>query len=188
LGNEIFSEIHRLSIAYKDNTLNSIIKYPLVVIVFLSLGSCEKIPHYSNTPAIAFDGFDISRNVFNTSSQDTADVVIVKIKFQDGDGDLGLDSSDMKNTTTPNFILLVQPKNKFHKTDSVVYNGQFRPLTYLPKTIKGPVEGVLNYSLSFDYNNFYYINDTLTLFIHIVDRAGNVSNTIQTDPLVVHQQ
>ena len=137
---------------------------------------------------IAFDGFDIDRNVFNTSSQDSTDVVIVKIKFQDGDGDLGLDSTDMKNTTTPNFVLRVQPKNKSHKTDSVIYTGQFRPLTYLPKTIKGPVDGVLNYSMNFDYNNFFYINDTLTLFINIVDRAGNVSNTIQTDPLVVHQQ
>ncbi len=170
--------------------MNSIIKYLFVVIVFLSLDSCKKIPHYSKTPAISFgnDYISIFGNVYNSGSQSYGDSIIVKIKFQDGDGDLGLDADDKKNDTLPNFFLKVRGKNPTHLQDTILYTGQFQPLTYLPKSIKGPVDGELSYTVFFDYNNYYYVKDTLTFLIHIKDRAGNISNTIESDPLVVHQQ
>ncbi len=166
--------------------MNSIIKYLFVLIVFLSLDSCKKLPHYSKTPEISFKKFDIYRNVYNAGDGVFADSVSVVLHFQDGDGDLGLDEDDKKNDTLPNFFMKVQPKDTSHK-DTITYYGQFQPLTYLPKSIKGPVDGDLIYSVYFNYNNFIYTNDTLTFLIHIKDRAGNISNTVQTDPLVVHQ-
>ena len=80
---------------------------------------------------ISFNGFDIYRDrdtSGNSLSKVGLDSVIIKINFQDGDGDLGLDSNTMKTDTIPNFVLHVHPKNKSHTTDTVTYTGQFRPL------------------------------------------------------------
>jgi hypothetical protein len=165
--------------------LNSIIKYIIPLILFiLILEGCEKLPKYDETPQIEFGGYDIYRNHYNILTTSYEDSVIFKIKFQDGDGDLGLDENDKKTDSLPNFVMRMYVKNNtpFFEKDTIV--GQFQPLTLSAKEIKGPIKGELRYTASFIYPD-YNTNDTLKFDIYIKDRANHISNTITTDELVV---
>jgi len=166
--------------------LNSILKYilPILLVVGIIEG-CKKLPHYSDVPQIEFSGFEIYRNHYNVLSLSYEDSVIIKLKFKDGDGDLGLDEEDKKTDTLPNFVMQSYVKVNSVFVDSVKYTGQFQPLTLSAKQIKGPIEGELRYVQRFSYADFN-TNDTLKFDIHIKDRAGNISNIVTTDILVVN--
>lgn len=166
--------------------MNSLLKYilPLIAVLLITEG-CRKLPDYSKTPAIQFSGFEIYRNRYNSLSLTYEDSVVIKVKFQDGDGDLGMDEEDKKNDTLPNFVMRSYVKNNTPFLDSVTYTGQFQPLTLSAKNIKGPLDGELRYAQLFSYSNFS-IKDTVKFAIYIKDRAGNVSNTITTDELVLN--
>lgn len=166
--------------------MNPVLKYILpLVAVLLITESCKKLPDYSKTPAIEFSGFEIYRNRLNPLTLTNEDSVVVKIKFQDGDGDLGMDEEDKKNDTLPNFVMRSFVKNNTPFLDSVTYTGQFQPLTLSAKNIKGPLDGELRYTQLFSYSNFS-VKDTVRFSIYIKDRAGNVSNTIMTDEIVLN--
>ncbi len=165
--------------------MNSILKYiiPLLVTFFL-IESCKKLPKYGEVPEVDFGGFEVYRNRYNPLSLSYEDSVIFKVKFKDGDGDLGMDEEDKKNDTLPNFIMQTFVRSNAVFLDSVVYTGQFQPLTLNAKGIKGPIEGELRYVQTFSYAD-YGVRDSLKFSIRIKDRAGNFSNTVMTDILVV---
>jgi hypothetical protein len=150
----------------------------------LLLEGCEKLPKYDEKPQIEFEGFEVHRNHLNSSTLVNEDSVIFNIKFQDGDGDLGMDANDKQNDSLPNFVMKMYVKNNTPFLDSTITEGQFQPLTLSAKEVKGPIKGVLRYTAAFMYSD-YSTRDTLKFDIYIKDRANNVSNTITTDVLVV---
>ncbi len=166
--------------------MNSLLKYIILLpLVFLMLEGCKKLPSFDKTPEIEFNGFEVHRNRLNSLSLSYEDSVVFKIKFQDGDGDLGMDEEDKKNDTLPNFIMKSYVKNNTPFLDSVTYKGQFQPLTLSAKTIKGPIKGELRYVQTFSYSDFS-VRDSLRFSIQIKDREDNFSNIIMTDTLVVN--
>jgi hypothetical protein len=168
--------------------LNTIVKY--IVFLFLGIqvvGCKSKLPDYSDVPEIEFAGFEIYERKFNNLTLAFSDSVIIKIKFKDGDGDLGMDEEDKKNSTDPNYIMNVFIKTNTGFKDSILYTGQFPHLSSLPKNIKSPIDGELRYSQLFSYTDFSP-NDTLKCFITIKDREKNASNTVESSLLIIRKQ
>ena len=61
------------------------------VVVAIFLASCADPPLYSNVPEIIFDNI-IFRDIADPSAVDS---LIVTVRFKDGDGNLGLDASEL---------------------------------------------------------------------------------------------
>ncbi|MCU0352460.1 MAG: hypothetical protein MUD08_01775 [Cytophagales bacterium] len=164
----------------------------LFVIVAATAASCDFVPNFSNTPRIEF------RDIYRVPIPPTPeapgirDTLFIVLFFQDGDGDLGLG----ENTTQFDFFA-----NAFKQV-----NGQYIPFQSsissqlgfngtLPRLVEnarpGPIEGTVTYRLTIesltDLDRRFDIqpNDTLRFDIYVTDRAGNRSNTITTDPVIV---
>jgi hypothetical protein len=167
--------------------LKSIVTYITVIIsVFLLFGSCKKQVKYSKIPAIEFESIRVVRNQLNPLSYVYGDSVIVNIKYQDGDGDLGLANLDT-SAADDNYIM-----NVYKQINGVFsplifdpsFNGKFPKLT--TDNSVGPIDGVLSRSVFMEYSApLVAYNDTLIFEITIYDRAGNESNTIRTPSVVV---
>lgn len=172
------------------------------LIALTLLVSCLKEPEWSATPAIKFQKIEKFTKVSNDGfgGKTKLDSVVMHISFQDGDGDLGLTETQLKSSTQykdfRNFEVAV-----LHKK-----NGTYAPVTFTPplgglmnfnfnpdqKT--GAIEGSIAYSTQFVYAfykgyspRFTPFNDTLKFQIFIRDNAKNVSNTVETDPIVIFQ-
>ena len=50
----------------------------------------------------------------------------------------------------------------------------------------GPIEGKINFRLDILHTFYPYRNDTIRFEVQIRDRAGNLSNTVTTDSVVVN--
>jgi len=160
---------------------------------------CVSIPNLTNSPEITFKSirFAKGRNSFT-------DTLYIGINFTDGDGNLGLNSTD----TTGQFALIVNgsvnlnhynfvvsPEIKYPKVGSWKpfvfpcvkppctnnYNGRFPPL-FSNTVDQKPIKGTIVYnvpSLSYPY-------DSLMRFkVYIQDRSLNKSNTILTDSILI---
>jgi hypothetical protein len=169
---------------------------------FLALTcACTGVPDFSFTPEISFNNI----RVITTESEgglgiSKKDSVVMSINFQDGNGDLGITNLELANLkktkgdSIKTFVvaLYVAKNGKFIKSNS---NEQFSgniPIHFKEGTKAGPIEGTIDYSAIFLYNVFAAIpnltgkNDTVKFELTIKDRALNVSNTIQTSPVVIY--
>jgi hypothetical protein len=169
---------------------------------FVILSSCLREPEWSSTPVIKFEKIEKITKVSNDGfgGKTKLDSVIMFIRFQDGDGDLGLTESQLKSS--------IQYKDFRNFEVAVLHkkNGTYAPVTFTPplgglmnfnfnpdqKT--GAIEGTIAYSTQFVYAfykgyspRFTPTNDTLKFQIFIRDNAKNVSNTVETDPIVIFQ-
>ncbi|TAE68448.1 MAG: hypothetical protein EAZ85_14185 [Bacteroidetes bacterium] len=178
----------------KQKNMKKIIFLSLIFATFLLVG-CYTKPEFSTTPNISFVGID-KFTVTNPLTTSREDSIIIKIKFQDGDGDLGLDQGDTLGTFKRG-----QPNHFNYKISVFVKNGAiFNPLplpdpsfTYdgrFPRLEdrgrKNPLEGILTRNISFKQSSFV-ANTILKFRIKIYDRALNVSNEIETSEVVVRQ-
>lgn len=166
------------------------------------LVSCLKEPEWSATPAIKFQKIEKFTKVSNDGfgGKTKLDSVVMHISFQDGDGDLGLTETQLKSSTQykdfRNFEVAV-----LHKKNGVYAPVPFTPplgglmnFNFNPDQKTGAIEGSIAYSTQFVYAfykgyspRFTPFNDTLKFQIFIRDNAKNVSNTVETDPIVIFQ-
>lgn len=158
------------------------------LILFLSpfLAGCFDTPDYPDKPEIEYD--DISRDiVVAQATGGYKDSVVVSVKFKDGDGDLGLSQQEITDGAPYNFIV-----KQFRRVNGeyVEYepleslSGHFQVLSNDDEA--GPLEGVIHYTGIQIYHTFYpYAKDTVKFEISIKDRAGNISNTISTDSVIL---
>ncbi|MHA8067098.1 hypothetical protein V7S76_10500 [Aquirufa sp. ROCK2-A2] len=174
----------------------------LIVIALLGLGSCVQEPSFPATPVIKFNSI---RKIVKTSSDGLGgkikiDSVIMSVDFQDGDGDLGLTvaqiKADPKYKDFSNFMVdvFIQKNGKFVPITFSPRLGGLVNFPFLPNQKPGPIEGTIDYSTPFVYAFykgysplFTEKNDTLKFQIKIVDNAFNVSNTIETAPIIIFQ-
>ncbi|MFT5886678.1 MAG: hypothetical protein ACI9IP_003146 [Arcticibacterium sp.] len=159
--------------------------------ILVVMSSCFKEPDFSFTPEISFDSINsvVRLDPFIGATKDS---VIITIKFKDGDGDLGVNlGEDQIDTvggkTDFNYLLTNFRKvnGSFLKFESSeVSSGYFPKLLYEEKP--GAIEGKLNYSYDF-IHAFTPKLDTLKFEVQIKDRAGNFSNVIETDEIVLNR-
>jgi len=146
-------------------------KIILIGIAFLSLFSCETI---NDEPV-----FDLPPSIKITAiSQDTlvefVDRLVLTIEYEDGDGDLGNENPDV---------------NSIFVKDSRLENADEYYLPPLaPDSAMVSITGLFNLELS---HTFLFGNGTeeLTFFeVFVMDRAGNMSETVATEEILVIQE
>lgn len=140
--------------------------------------SCYKTPEFPIEPTLEFDTINVS----NPYQALTAGSMF--LKFTDGDGDLGLLSTDDVVNVNSIFIKTV----KYNKEDTS--NIPFIPKRGTSDAISGTIEIKLGGTLSglIDEADLLLLQkplDTLVFDIYIRDRAGHNSNVVTTPPLVI---
>jgi len=157
--------------------------FPIFIIAIIF--SCTKPPDYPIEPVIEFQR--LSRNFMDQGITNN-DSVVVTVSFTDGDGDLGHTDGTIdifvKDTRVPN-------------ADPSPYKMPFVPVQGVGNGISGEIS-ILTYSTcclyppgtfppcdeSEDATNAYPI-DSLIYEIYIMDRAGNESNHVLSDPVLL---
>ncbi len=122
------------------------------------------------------------------------------VDFKDGDGDLGFTPEELaklKKTTGDSlqtFVvdIYVSKNGKFVKSNPKEKFGGNVPIHFKQGSKPGPIEGTIDYSAVFEYNVFQGIpyltgkRDTVKFAIQIKDRALNVSNKVETTPIIIY--
>ena len=163
------------------------IKYLLLLfIIILVFDSCKKVEQLSNIPHIEFTNFAIF---------DTTDILgnhskggRLRFYFEDGDGDVGLNSPTGGQTDSTNlFLTLYRRKGGVlvpAPSNDPLYPSSYR-IPYMErlgrdKILKGTI------SVTFLYL-FYSPGDTIAYDFYITDRALNQSNMASTTDIVLSQ-
>ncbi len=141
----------------------------IVVLFFVSLTivSCKKAEEIGPIPEIEFI------SVTPANVQEYADSLVFTIKYRDGDGDLGENTSDAEN------FFLADSRN------NVIY--KFRIPQLAPDNSSIIIEGNLNVTLANTAIIDGSASQTFTYSIYVKDRAGNQSNTVITSLVTVTQ-
>ncbi len=164
--------------------MKRIVKYfTIIYIVFLFAG-CKKELKYSKIPHIEFDSFKIIRDQQDSLSTVVGDNITINIKFQDGDGDIGLGINDIVPSEY-DYIL-----NVFAKRNGV-FVSLFFDSGHIPKlttdNVVGPIDGILSRMIFIEHNSPILPNDTVRFDVKIKDRAKNESNSITTPSIIVYK-
>jgi hypothetical protein len=156
----------------------------LAIISLFALGSCQKVQQLSGTPHIDYTSFTIFDTVDilgNTSKGGK-----LKFRFEDGDGDLGLDAPINGQIDSTNlFISLFRKKQGVMDSITVLDPLLPSPALRIPymerlgqnKILKGTI------SVTFIYQS-YLPADTIKYDFFIKDRALNISNVATTNEII----
>ena len=164
------------------------------LLIFLVCGAlfCEKPPQYDVVPHIEYLRTERNRT---TAGDAIVDEIIPVIRFEDGDGDLGLTEENIKTppySEGDNYInyfidFNIKKYNVFEPLDlPFSYNSHFFPLA--PDGRTGPLEGELKFRIPMDertINRLIKRGDIIKFRIKIRDRAFNISNTVDSDEIVM---
>jgi hypothetical protein len=158
-----------------------------LIFIGLAFTSCLTKPDFPNTPTISFKSLKVLP-IQNPTAQKAGDSLTFTISFTDGDGDLGQSNND----TTINFFVSTF-KKQGENFIPVVYDGgqNFNSKFPILDIVGGsPLEGDLRYGVQFPYLAFAPITplrrgDIVRFSIQIMDRAGNKSNVVQTNEVVL---
>ena len=155
------------------------------MIIFASY-SCRKIQQLPATPHIDFTSFTIfdTTDILGNSSKGGR----LKFRFEDGDGDLGLNPPTIAGRTDSTDLFLTLFRKKAGSMDSVSGLDPLLPSPALRipfmerlgqnKILKGTI------SVTFIYQS-YLPTDTIKYDFYIKDRALNESNVVSTNEIVL---
>jgi hypothetical protein len=145
-------------------------------LLFGSVSSCVSPPEYPLEPVLTFES--ISSTTLVEGSQDT---VFLRFAFTDGDGDLGHGDPQAPEPDTTRNVFLADSRvpgfpiyyhiDEVAQSDNVQAISGFIDLRFNPGFFA---------CLSLDEPQ-----DTLSLSLYVVDRAGNRSNSIRTPLLTL---
>jgi hypothetical protein len=159
-------------------------KYFAFVFIACLFASCLGKPDFSSVPAITFKKLTLL-----PSQRGFGDSMVLTITFQDGDGNLGNSTGDNVN----NFFVRGFRKQRGVFNPMVLPDGQTFDGIFPVLDIVGgsPLEGELRYGVPFDYlldtDPFRRLRkgDTVRFTVQIQDRAGNKSNTVETNEVIL---
>jgi hypothetical protein len=163
------------------------------------LSSCLREPSYSTTPSIDFDSIEPIR--VTKANQLPVDSLVIGIRFQDGDGDLGLTEAEsklapyspgkftdnyfiepyVKDPVTGKFVSLASTGRLPLLTSGVTtYNGRFDHPSTSTDSKSAALKGILKRSITFTYGSPFVANEEIRFRICIADRALHLSDTVTT--------
>lgn len=153
----------------------------LAIATLLVFQFCVKPPDYPDEPVITFESLSKTTMLQSTYGQDS---VVITFSYTDGDGDLGfLDDGEES-------IFIVDGRDTFQKPS---YRIPYIEQQGAGNGISGEICIVVPTTCCI-YSDLFLPCDTLnppqqidTVFywIRIKDRAGHLSNEIQTDPITL---
>lgn len=140
----------------------------LLVALFLCY-SCNKDKiEFDSTPSIEVTAISPG------SVQEFTQPVTVTIKYKDGDGDLGENSSGVKNC--------------FVTDNRIGITSSFRIQQLGPDGSNIPITGSLNIDLGGQgITDTSLTSQNVSFSVYVVDRAGHVSNTANTAAITIHK-
>lgn len=159
------------------------IKYTTLLITLLFALGCTNPPDYPDEPVIEYVG--INTNTFIQGLQENGPELQIVVSFTDGDGDIG-DENNAAN------FFLIDSRDGFQFTRSV----PFVPEQGTANGISGEITVRINTTLG-HFCCFFptgqaactpsdtFPVDTLTYSLQLMDRAGNMSNVVVSDPIFV---
>lgn len=137
-----------------------------IAILGLLVLSCKKDDEgFSEVPSIEFI------SITPASVGEFEEEVTLTIKYQDGNGDLGENSPTAKN------LFVTDSRN------GVEYSYRIQQLA--PNDANIIIEGELDVKLKTLSVVGSESSEAVTFNVYVVDRAGNISNTITTSPVTV---
>lgn len=142
---------------------------PVIASGIVLIASCKKddTDPTDPVPVITFE------SVTPATVQEYTDSLVFTISYADGDGDLGENDADVKN------LFLTDVRNQ------VTYEYRIRQLA--PTGANIPIQGNLNIVLDHTAILDGSTSETAAFEIYVVDRAGNVSNTVTSSLVQVVQ-
>lgn len=163
--------------------------------------SCLNPPTYSTTPSISFES--ITRQRYNTGGT-IIDSVFVTISFQDGDGDLGLTSTEatvapytptyfganyfmtpyVRNSSTSPFTAIQFARPDLSLTQNSFYD-RFDHLSTTTDNKAAPLRGTLRRAYAFLYGSPFLPNQEVKFRVSIFDRALHQSNEVETTSITI---
>lgn len=161
-----------------------------------SLSACKKEPSFSTTPSISFKSLRRVRNNPADPKAQPTDTIFVTVNYQDGDGDLGLNSDEQGS---PPFVGTRFANNYFikplvvHKDGTLEGidlagngvdfedNGTFFHISDAAGDKSLPLRGTLTRQLYYNLGDILPVNQPLCFQVSIADRALHESNVILTD-------
>ncbi|MGI4869630.1 MAG: hypothetical protein ACRYFX_00455 [Janthinobacterium lividum] len=167
------------------------------------LGGCLSAPEFSTTPEISFDNITLQRLAPKVSGGIPRDSIRITVRYQDGDGDLGLSAAELTlpqykfpGKFSKNFFIEPFVKNPGSKvyvstvslgtTTAAAYDGTFGHLTSLTDSKSAPIKGTITYApIAFNLGTPFVPGQKVKFQVSIADRALHVSNTIMTDSVVI---
>lgn len=138
----------------------------LLMVCMYFIGACKKdAADHNPVPKISFV------SATPGTVQEFTDSLVLKISYEDGDGDLGENNPDVKNMfVTDNRI-------------GITYEYRIQQLA--PNNSSIPIQGNLNAVLSSVAITDGSASQNATFSIYIMDRAGNKSNTVTSGTIVI---
>jgi hypothetical protein len=154
------------------------------------VSACYKEPNFALAPLIEFNSISkaIRLDQFTGAKKDS---IVLQINYKDGDGDLGYNADEVGSVvprTDYNYILKTfRKKNGIYTAFSPQENlsGFFPRLKNDEK--KAPIEGKLGYRIQIETAFWPYKKDTVKFSITIKDRASNLSNTVESLPIIINE-
>ncbi len=159
-----------------------LILLPALLIYFFS---CQKFEEYPVIPHIEFNEFQVIKDINGSDS-----LGYLSISYTDGDGDIGLKSSDTLPPYEYNFFLDIYQNingelEKVVLPDSnVTFNARIPILT--PKGVHKAIKGTIEMELELFRMVPFLDSDTIAFETYIVDRALHESNVIMTPEFIVN--
>jgi hypothetical protein len=181
----------------------SLCKICLGLVLLLAMEGCRKEPNYAKEPHIEY------QNIEHATKQDQLgspfETITFAVRFQDGNGDLGLSNEKDHPDTLPPYAFLNPDNtlNRFHynffidtfvKKDGVFvphrlpnpnfpHHGRFLRLSQDDRI--EPLEGILKYTLRLSPDDQLQVGSVVKFRLSIADRALNESNTVETDEITL---
>ncbi len=157
------------------------VRFLIPVIIIVLSGSCKKIHQLPPEPYIEFRNFAVF---------DTIDILgnnckggRLKFYFEDGDGNLGLESPEETGLDTTNLFFTLYRKTNGVMTE-VPENDLMEPSSYrIPYMTREGQNKILKGTISVTFIYLFYQpknNDTIMYEFYLKDRAENFSNTVST--------
>lgn len=166
--------------------MKNLIQISVLIILFTGFFACEKVPTYPETPRIEFKNLEVKRT-FSSTLATEVDSITVTIYFEDGDGDLGTNSTD---TSIQNYYIeMLRREDGIYNNVPLLSPGKKFPLLAPSEEYLGPLDGTLSLRTGLahglDINNpgdpdGLRYGDTIKFNVSIEDRAGHRSNEVET--------
>ncbi|QNF35431.1 hypothetical protein HUW51_22965 [Adhaeribacter swui] len=188
---------------------NNFIIFSFLLLITGLLGACHNPPKFPIEPNISYKNIvNYHKTIGANGTTDVRDSIVVIIRFEDGDGDLGLTDADKDPPFNPTgplvpggpsvpqgeyfynyFIKMFVKRNgqfeEFQFPNAGGLNGRFFPLA--PDGRTGPLEGDLNYGFLVRPSRFFAPGDVVKFEVYIVDKKLHLSNKITTEETTLFQ-
>lgn len=165
-------------------------RFVTILALLLTLVSCGKREKFPVEPEISFVSLEKIDN--GTGIDDKATLTF---HFQDGDGDIGLGSTDLSAPFDSSSYYYYNCFIDFYrKVNGEFQKVEFEGITFnqriprLSASVPESIEGDISIDLNINDYDLSRPTDTIMFRCHIVDRALHESNEIETTPLVVRKR